>query len=173
MQIFLWTPKRSDHARPIQHTVLPSGLKPEARARAMTLVELIMVVTVVGILSAVAVMRVGPERLGRPGVRAFARQLGVDLRYARSLAVTEGTNHYVGFDSSGYSVYRRETPTDVAVDNYRKIPSGISGSMSAWNFEFEPTGAALAAYQCTLSVPGLSYRIRVRIVTGTITVRKL
>ena len=135
--------------------------------------ELLAVVTIIGVLSAVVIARIGPGSLGRPSVRAFARQLAVDLRYVRSLAITKGVNHYLSFDAQGYTLFRRDSPADVVAEPRKALPRGVGGTISAWNFEFEPTGAALAAYRCDLFVSGVTYRIDVIIVTGTATVRKL
>ncbi|MCH8241148.1 MAG: type II secretion system protein [Planctomycetes bacterium] len=140
--------------------------------RAMTLIELIAVVAIIGILSAVVLMRVGDGSFGRPSVNAFTRQLSVDLRYTRSMAITQKVNHYLGFDSSGYTIFRRDSP-DVVVHPRQPLPKGVGGSISAWNFEFEPSGAALAGYWANLSSSGVTYRVEVILVTGTTTVRKL
>jgi len=139
----------------------------------MTLIELLAVVMIVGIFSSVALMRVGNGSFGRPSVDAFSRQLSVDLRYTRSMAITKKANHYLGFDSTGYTLFRRDSPTDIMVQPRRPLPQGVGGTISTWNFEFEPSGAALAAYWCDLSSSGVTYRVEVIPVTGTTTVRKL
>lgn len=159
---------------PRRRKTQPVGDTPAMRsARAMTLIELIAVVAIVGILSAVALMRIGGGGFGRPSVDAFSRQLSVDLRYTRSMAITEKTNHYLGFDSTGYTIFRRDSPVDIVVNPRQPLPRGIGGSISTWNFEFEPSGAALAAYWADLSISGVTYRVEVIPVTGTTTVRKL
>ena len=140
--------------------------------RAMTLIELIAVVTIIGIMSAVVLMRVGGGSFGRPSVNAFTRQLSVDLRYTRSLAITQKANHYLGFDATGYTIFRRDSP-DVVVHPRQPLPLGVGVSVSTSNFEFEPSGAALAAYWADLSSSGVTYRVEVILVTGTTTVRKL
>ena len=152
----------------------PVGETPRMRfVRAMTLIEVIAVVAIIGILSAVVLMRVGGGSFGRPSVNAFSRQLSVDLRYTRSMAITQKVNHYLGFDSSGYTIFRRDTPADVVVNPRQPLPKGVGGSISAWKFEFEPSGAALAGYWANLSSSGVAYRVEVILVTGTTTVRKL
>lgn len=143
------------------------------RARGMTLLELLVVVAIVGILSTVVIARIGFGGLGRPTVSAAARRLALDLRHTRGLAIAERMNHYVRFDATGYTVYRRETPTDVAVEARRTFPQGVTAAATASDFEFEPTGAALATYRCDLSGSGVTYRVNVIGTTGTATVRKL
>lgn len=143
------------------------------RGRGMTLLELLVVVAIVGILSTVVITRIGFGGLGRPTVSAAARRLALDLRHTRGLAIAERMNHYVRFDATGYTVYRRETPTDVVVEARRTFPQGISAAPTGTDFEFEPTGAALATYTCDLSGSGVTYRVKVIGATGTTTVRKL
>lgn len=151
-----------------RHTAASVG-----RASGMTLIELLAVVMIVGILSTVVISRLGSGSLGRPGVNAAARRLALDLRHARSLAITKRINHYVRFDAAGYTIYRRDTPTDVAVEARRTFPQGVTAAVTASDFEFEPTGAALASYQCDLSGSGVTYRVQVIGATGTSTVNKL
>ena len=160
---------RCPHARMTQPVRDTPRMRP---VRAMTLIELIAVVTIIGILSAVVLMRLGGGSFGRPSVDAFSRQLSVDLRYTRSMAITQKVNHYLGFDSAGYTIFRRDSP-DVVVNPRQPLPKGVGGSISAWNFEFEPSGAALAGYWANLSSSGVTYRVEVILVTGTTTVRKL
>ncbi len=157
------------------HATMTQPVRDTPRMRfvpAMTLIEVIAVVTIIGILSAVVLMRVGDGSFGRPSVDAFSRQLSVDLRYTRSMAITQKVNHYLGFDANGYTIFRRDSP-DVAVNPRQPLPKGVEGSISAWNFEFEPSGAALAGYWANLSSSGVTYRVEVILVTGTTTVRKL
>ena len=166
---------RRDAADRCPHATMTQPVRDTPRmrpVRAMTLIEVIAVVTIIGILSAVVLMRVGGGSFGRPSVKAFSRQLSVDLRYTRSMAITQKVNHYLGFDSAGYTIFRRDSP-DVVVNPRHPLPNGVGGSISAWNFEFEPSGAALAGYWANLSSSGVTYRVEVILVTGTTTVRKL
>lgn len=164
------TPK---HRRRIRTT--PPGRTPlsPAQPAGMTLVEVLMVVVLIGIMSAVVVTRLGSGSIGRPGVQAAARRLALDLRHARSLAISEGINHYVGFDPQGYTIFRRASGSDVAVESYRTLPKGVDGTITAWTAEFEPTGAALAAFRCDFVGSGVTYRVQVIAATGTTTVSKL
>ena len=145
------------------------------RVRAMTLIELLAVVTIIGIVSAVVIGRLGSPSIGNPGARATARRLALDLRHARVKAIAEGTNHYVGFDVSGsdwtgYSVYRVDSPTDVPAESYRALDRGITITGSGTRAEFNPAGEALAGYTFTVAGPTQNYSITVIAATGAITV---
>lgn len=152
---------------------ISTSLCVHSRRSGMTLIELLLVVVIVGILTSVTLMRLGSGGLGRPGVHAVARRIALDIRHARSLTITQGINHYLGFDPAGYTIYRRDTPTDEVVENYRTFPQGITRSISAFEFEFEPTGSALGAYQCDVLGFGVTYRIVVVIATGAVIVTQL
>lgn len=144
-------------------------------ARGMTLVELIMVAVLVGIMSAVVIVRLGPMGIGNPGARAVARRLALDLRHARGLAIAEGTNHYVGFDINGaaltgYTIYRTASPSDIVVEAYRSFDRGVTATGSTTRAEFSPTGVALGAYSFVVSGPSQDYTVTVIAATGTTTV---
>ena len=74
-------------------------------AAGFTLVELVMVLLIVGLLAWVA----APSRsaIDEIKLRAAARRVAADLRYAQGLAVTRRIRHGVSFDtaSSSYFVY--------------------------------------------------------------------
>ncbi|MFQ5805345.1 MAG: GspH/FimT family pseudopilin [Phycisphaerae bacterium] len=141
----------------------------------MTLVELLVVVALIGVLSAVVIVRIGPWSIGNPGARAVARRLALDLRHARVLAIAEGTNHYLGFDADGttllgYTIYRTASPTDIPVETYRTFDSGVAATSATTRAEFMPTGAALGAYTCVVSGSTKNYTVTVIAATGTTTV---
>jgi len=143
----------------------------------MTLVELLVVVGLLGVLSAVVITRLGPWTIGNPGARAVARRLALDLRHARALAIAEGTNHYLGFDSDGanllgYTIYRVSSPEDIPVETYRTFDSGVTATGSTTRAEFMPTGAALGAHTFVVSGSTENYTVTVIAATGTTTVSK-
>ncbi len=138
----------------------------------MTLIELLSVVLIVGIMSSVLIMRLGLPSIGNPGARAVARRLALDLRYARSLAIAQSVNHYLGFDGSGsaltgYTIYRELGATDVAVESYRTFERGVTATGAATRAEFEPDGTALAGYSFVVTGPTQSYTVTVIAATGT------
>lgn len=148
------------------------------RAGAMTFVELLMAIGLLALLSTVIVARLGTGSIGGPGARAVARRLALDLRHARSLAIAEGTNHYVLFDGEpsslvGYTIYRAASPDGIPVESYRVIDYGLAASGSTTRAEFTPTGAALGAYTFTISGGSESIVVAVIAATGTTTVEAL
>lgn len=76
--------------------MLPRPRRP-ARRRGFTLLELVIVVTTMGLLAAVAVPRLTGVVTTRR-VTAAAERVAADLRYARAYARATGTPVTVGFD---------------------------------------------------------------------------
>lgn len=143
--------------------------------RAVTLLELIAVVTILGLFTVVAISRIGPGTLYNFGARADARRLAVDLLQARRRSITTGDNHYLAFvvvggDATGYTLYRRDGGGDVAVDSPHEFPGGVVVTTSHADAEFNFEGAALAAYEITLTGSEQTWQIDVVPVTGAIDV---
>lgn len=164
-----------NHCREHQTTHQVCGRNAGERVRGFSLLELLAVVTVLGILSAVVVFRLGSQSVGNPGAKAVARRLALDLRHARSAAIAEGTNHYVGFDSSGsmltgYTIYRTAGPPDIVIEAYRTFDRGVTAVGSSTRAEFDPTGAALSGYSFVISGPSENFTVTVIAATGATTV---
>lgn len=156
---------------------VPSRSVSTVRTAGMTLVELLAVMALLGILSAVLITRLGSGGIGNPGAQAVARRLALDFRHARGLAIAEGINHYVKFDVdgaslAGYTVYRTDSPTDIAVETYRTFEKGVTATSGTTQVEFTPTGAALAGCTVMVSGPSVTYTVTVILATGTTTVSK-
>jgi type II secretory pathway pseudopilin PulG len=137
------------------------------------LLELIAVVTVVGLLAAAAVTRFGTGAESTIGAEADARRIALDLLQAQRRSIGTGNNHFVQFNSSGgavvsYTLYRRTGSGDVQVESLRMVPTGVtvtaSHSVAEYNFE----GQALAAYSITVSGPSRSWTVSVVPVSGAI-----
>ena len=151
----------------------PSGRNPTRRA--MTLVELLGVVVILGIFVAVAVSRIGPDTFQNFGARSGVRRLAVDLLQARRRSIATGENHYLAFTASGgqvigYTLHRRSASQgNIAVDEPYEFPSDLIVSVSNNDTEAEFTfeGTALAAYQITLVAPEQAWQIDVVPVTGS------
>jgi prepilin-type N-terminal cleavage/methylation domain-containing protein len=78
--------------------------RPQSGAQSgLTLIELVMVLTVVAILSATLLMR-GPPAAGRSTAAYQAQQLAEDLRHARMLALAGGRSLQFRIMATGYRV---------------------------------------------------------------------
>ena len=92
-------------------------LKPETRnlkpRAGFTLLELLVVLAIMVVMSAVVLTAIGPA-LAEARVRAGARLIVAQLRYARSLAITSRTETAVSYDSTrgGLSVLTQSADAD-------------------------------------------------------------
>ena len=146
--------------------------------RAMSLIELIAVVTIAGLLAAVAIGRLGVGSLANAGSQADARRLAFDLLAIQRRAIATGDNHYVELASAdgrfvGYTAYRVSADGDVPVDSPRVFSAGLDVQASHTRAEFTFEGAAIEAYQFTLSAPDRSWQVTVVPVTGAVRVTEL
>jgi Tfp pilus assembly protein FimT len=145
----------------------------------VTLLELLVVLTLLAVFTAVAIARIGVNPLKNFASQSDARRLASDLIQARRRAISTGDNHYVEFITSGgvatsYTVYRRLDGGSVqAVDASRSFVQQETVSVSHSQAEFDFEGAALAAYQITFTGPDRTAQVTVVPVTGAVRVSEL
>lgn len=141
--------------------------------RAMTLSEVIAVVTILGLLGAMAFMRFGNDALGDVGAQGFARHLTLDCLQARARSISTGDNHFLQFTLAGpnatqYALYRRQGGTDVRVDDVQVVPTDVVVNTGGdAQFEFSFTGEALAAYSVTVAGPDRTWQVAIPQLTGS------
>lgn len=145
--------------------------------RGFTLIELIMVLVIVGVMSAYVAARWSP---GDSAVHAEAAQLARDLRHAQALAMSHGTPLDFVAGGGGYSV---SDGGGVIQDPARGGPfqhnlaSGVTRGGSCVTVGFDTlgrpvTGGNLMAGACThvLSGPSVTSTVTLIPVTGFVTV---
>ncbi len=152
--------------------------KPGARvASGFSLLELIAVVTLMGVLSVVAIARLGPSLLGDVAAHSDARRLALDLIQLRRRAIATGDNHYLLFTGTkgGFTGYRlyRASGGSVEIDSPRVFPAQLNVTPNSVRLEFNFEGQALAAYQVTFTGPVRSRRVDVAPLTGAVRVTDL
>jgi len=107
--------------------------------RGFSLVELMIVLIVAGILVAITVPTiVGFQHSAQ--LSGTANTLASDMRYARSLASSQGTTYQITFAPTSYAVARVSPLTPVRT---RALPRGIKCTVSN-NASFYPWGLAAA-----------------------------
>ncbi len=102
--------------------------------RAFTLVEILMVVLILGIASAIIIPSLGT----RDDLRASsaARAVMADLIYAQNRAIATQTKHFVRFTDDTYSLYPSATMTTPLTHPVNKTPYtvrfGANSSIDSW-----------------------------------------
>lgn len=131
----------------------------DAKRRAMSLVELLAVVTLLGILTAIAALRVGKNPQKAMSANTDARRLAMDITQCQRRAISTGKNHFLsltmsGTNVQGYTLYQRTSSTSTtAVDAYRSFDQGETVTTTSSQIEFAFDGTALAAYTVTFTKP--------------------
>jgi type II secretory pathway pseudopilin PulG len=143
-----------------------------AARRAMTLFELIGVIFIVGIVSAMAVTRYSSTTMADIGATGFARRLALDCSQARRRAIATGDNHLIRFTLSGsnatqYGLYRRTGGSTTLVDDIHVVPANVTVTTGGiTDVEFQFTGEALASYTINVTAPDRTKTVTVMQVTG-------
>lgn len=137
---------------PLPTTLLESARAPRAR-RGVTLIEMMLVVSVMGILMAIVAPRFGNMRV-KLQVEAAAQQLVRDLNRARTEAVKRNTNVWLAKTST--------TAYDVQYIGARSLPGNVvfsSGPDTVTFAAFGPAISGAATYMLTLSGSAKSVRL--------------
>ncbi len=178
-----------------------SSEKSRAGVRGFTLVEILVVIVILGIVSAMVIPQIG----SRDDLRcaASARVVMSDLIYAQNLAISGQRTIYVRFTSTGYGIYDTPTGTTPILHPINRSAftaifgsggtTGLTGSaISSTSFDgatvvaFDELGApysynSVANSHTALTAAGAiviasgSYQLRIEVepFTGEITVSKV
>jgi len=140
--------------------------------RAMTLLELSVVVVIIGLMSVMAATRYGSSTVADAGAQGFARRLALDFTQARQRAIALGDNHLLRFTIVGgkatqYGLYRRLGASVALVDEVSVVPTSVNVTTAGTtDAEFTFTGEALASYTITIQAPDKTCTVTVPQVTG-------
>ena len=130
-------------------------VKDRAAPCGYSLLEVLAVVTVLGILGLAAVAGFRPETVGNVGAKVNARRVALDLMQARRRSIATGDNHFLDFQTTGgattYQVIRRFNSGTMPVDEVRFVPPNIAVSITPLSPEFNFEGQALSSYVITLT----------------------
>ena len=140
----------------------------------MSLLELMAVVTLMGIFAAVAIARLGPTIFGDIGSQTDARRVGLALLQAKRRAITTGNNHAVVFqnDASGKLAFNvvsiNSSGGTSVVDGPYSFSQNVTATVSSGTMTFTFEGQALGAYRVDLVGPHKSWRISVVPISGSL-----
>jgi prepilin-type N-terminal cleavage/methylation domain-containing protein len=150
--------------------------KTRDRRQGATLLELVMVVTLMGILAVVGTAHFGRSALANFGSHGEARTLSLSMLRARRIAITTGDNHFIQFDAvtpaaaTQYSLMRRTGSGDTLVEGPHILNEDVTVVASDAEMDFNFEGEASAAYQVDFTGSGRSWQINVVPITGAVAV---
>jgi type II secretory pathway pseudopilin PulG len=140
--------------------------------RAMTFLELIAVIFIIGVVSLMCTTRYGTNAIADISATGFARRISLDCGQARRRAIATGVNHLLRFTLSGgnatqYAVYSHSGSTYTLVDDVYTVPANVTVTTGgATDVEFQFTGEAVASYTITITSADRTKTVTVPQVTG-------
>ena len=148
--------------------------------RGVTLLELVMVITIMGILAAIGTARYGRSAYANFGSQGEARTLSLALLRAHRSAIKTGDDHFVQFNAASptaatqYSLMRRASDgTTSLVEAPRTLNADVRVIASATELSFNFEGEAAAAYQVDFTGNGRNWRVNVVPITGAVVVSQV
>lgn len=145
------------------------------RRRGVTLLELLVVVTLMGTLSTVVVTRYGRDIFGDLGARSEAHRLWIDLQHAQSTAIRNGTTASLVFieaSSGTVTGYRllEQTPAGIkqTLGELTSFAREIRVTSSAPTVAFTFEGHARQACTIVLQGPNRSWELNVVPLSGAV-----
>jgi prepilin-type N-terminal cleavage/methylation domain-containing protein len=143
--------------------------------RAVTLLELVAVVVLLGIFAATAGMRFGRTLFAEFGARGAARELSLALLSCQRAAIVTGDDHYLEFLSTGgvidqYRIMRDDSGTLTLVDGPKPIAADVTVSTTHGTLRFDFEGSALANYQVDIAGNEQVWQVNVIPITGAVNV---
>lgn len=142
----------------------------------VTLLELVMVITLMGILAAVGTARFGRSAFANFGSQGEARGVSLAMLRAQRAAIKTGDNHFLQFNAvsptaaTQYSVMSRTGGGTALVEGPITFSTDVQVVPSALEMDFNFEGEAAGAYQITFSGSGRTWRLNVVPITGAVIV---
>ena len=133
--------------------------------------EILLVVTIMGIFASVAIPYFGAGLLQKMDAYTTARQITGDLMYTRTLAVTDKRNHILRFypSESPYSQYKIFLSDDgeEQIGHTREIDDNVTCAGDR-EYTFEPLGNATEDGTLSVTLGTYQYEVKVIATTGRV-----
>lgn len=145
----------------------------------VSLLELIMVITVMGIVAAIGAARFGRSAFANFGSQGEARTVALAMQRAKRDAIKTGDNHFILFDAASpnaatqYSVLRRGGAGNTVVEGPTVLSTDVQVIPSTTEMDFNFEGEAAGPYTVSLNGNGRDWLISVIPVTGAVAVAEV
>ncbi len=142
------------------------------------MLELLVVVSMLGLFAAGAMVRLGPETIWNNSAQGDARRLALSLQHARRLTIKTGDIHYVlltpnAATPEGFQVMRSSGGVVSEADRYHAFAKGVTATSNNVGTLFNFEGQSLGSTVYTLSGPHRSFQVTVVPTTGAVQVSEL
>lgn len=149
---------------------LPSRRISKKRRNGVSLLEIMVVIVLLGVFSAVAIGRFGRTIFGATGAETHAHKLALAMNYAKRRAITTGADHALVFQSSStgssYSVV--DLAVNQVVDGPYNIDPEVSVKTSDSSMGFTFEGKSNGAYWIELYGSKRVWRIDITPITAAV-----
>jgi prepilin-type N-terminal cleavage/methylation domain-containing protein len=147
----------------------------DRQRRGVSLFELLVVVTLIGIFSAVVAMRYGRTLFAEFGAQGTARELSLALLGCQRASIHSGDDHFVEFLSSGgrissYRIMRTTSGAPALVDGPKSLSADVTVTVSSSTMQFNFEGGALANYWIDIVGQSQTWRVEVVPISGAVRV---
>ena len=147
--------------------------------RALTLIELIVVITLLGVFASAVMMRLGASVFADTGARIEARLMSNALLRSQRAAIQTGDTHGLIFHGphssvTGWSIFqRRPDGTRVTIEPTHHFASEVDVSTNHAEVEFDFEGNGTTTFHAKLTGPNRAYEVHVEPLTRMIRTREI
>lgn len=152
---------------------------PRSRRSGLSLIELLVVITLLGIFATVVLMRFGRDTFADTGARGQARLVSLAMLHAQRAAIRTGDSHGVVFRGGtskvdGWSVVHK-LPDDrqVVIDGPHEIADGVKVAPNAAAIWFDFEGVGAQPFEATFRGKNRTYQVQVEPFTRMISTQEV
>jgi prepilin-type N-terminal cleavage/methylation domain-containing protein len=143
--------------------------------RGVTLLELLVVVTLIGIFASTVAMRYGRSIFAEFGSQGTARQLSLALLASQRASIKTGDDHYVEFLASGgritsYRIMRDTGGVLTLVDGPTTLSTDVTVTVSNTTMRYNFEGGAQGSYWINIVGQARTWRVDVVPINGAVRV---
>jgi len=143
------------------------------RNKGFSLIELSFIIVLMGILIAITVPRLGSDGVSTKRLEVTSKALATDLQYARQLAISTKTTHYVYVDdfNNEFAVYE----SSVQASNIVKPAYSFNSSISVNGddtFGFEANGSIVVGSGTSIELDDAGDEWTISVVPATGSIKK-